>query len=163
MSTLWTPDGERPVADAATEQATGRDPDMDAAIAALLPEGVDVASLSDEQRAQAEQLVHEMSEARSRLLATPAATIVANHAMGLYELAALHLSAPEPDFAAATLAIDALDALVSGLEGRLGDDEATLRQALTQVRLAYVQVRRAHGHDDTGTGDTGTGDTGGDA
>ncbi len=158
MSTLWTPDGERPVGgddptpggaphaggDAGTGPAPAPDPALDEAVAALLPDDVDPASLTPEQRARAEQLVREMSEARERLLATPAATIVANHAMGLYELAALHLAAPRPDFSAATLAIDALRALTEALEGRLGEAEPTVRQALTQLQLAYVEVKRAH-------------------
>ena len=60
----------------------------------------------------------------------PAAVVVSNHAMGLYELAALHLTAETPKLDEASVAIDALSALVEGLEGRLGENEATLREAL---------------------------------
>ena len=80
---------------------------------------------------------------RRQLAAVPAAVVVANHAMGLYELAAIHLSSDPPNFAEAQLAIDALSALVEGLEGRLGDNEQTLRDALAQLRLAYVQLHSA--------------------
>ncbi len=66
--------------------------------------------------------------------------VVANHAMGLYELAAIHLSEEDPDLAAARLAIDAMGQLVEGLPGRLGEAEATLKDALTQLRMAFVQL-----------------------
>ena len=86
-------------------------------------------------------MVSEMAEARERLLSTPASVIVANHGMGLYELAALHLAEQNPDLAEATLAIDGLTAIVDKLEGRLGEAEATLREALDQIRMAFVHVK----------------------
>jgi hypothetical protein len=81
-----------------------------------------------------------MAEVRAQLLAAPAAVVVANHAMGIYELAAIHLTAQAPKLAEASLAIDALAALVEGLEGRLGDAEPTLREALSHLRAAYLEV-----------------------
>ncbi len=36
-------------------------------------------------------------------------------------------------------------ALVEGLEGRLGDAEPTLREALTQLRAAYLEVEEPLG------------------
>jgi len=127
---------------AGTAQASGEPAEIDdETIAALLPEGTSVDDLSPEERSRVEAVVKEMAEARQRLLETPAATIVANHAMGLYELAALHLSQPEPDFAEATLAIDSLAALVDGVQDRLGDAGPTVQQALDQIRMAFVQVK----------------------
>ena len=66
---------------------------------------------------------------------------MANHAMGCYELAAIHLSAQPPKFAEAQLAIDGFGALLGVLAGHLGPDEATLADALAQIRLAFVQVK----------------------
>ena len=83
--------------------------------------------------AQAEQL-------RRYLLQAPAEEVVAQHAMGMYELAVIHLSQPEPDLPAARLAIDALGALVDGLQGRLGQAEPQLREVLPQLRMAFVQI-----------------------
>lgn len=137
MSSLWTPGGEHPV-DRSTP--TG-DPALDDEIAAALPEGVTLDELSPEERARAEEMVREMAEARGRLLETPAAMIVANHGMGLYELAALHLSQESPNFAEATVAIDGLAAIVENLEGRLGEAEPTLREALDQLRMVFVQLK----------------------
>jgi hypothetical protein len=65
--------------------------------------------------------------------------------MGIYELAAIHLTAPEPKLVEASLAIDALAALVEGLAGRLGEPEATLQEALLQLRTAYVEVSKGRG------------------
>ena len=129
--TLWTPDGERPV---------GREPGADEPAEAPRD---DLADLGPEDRARLEQMQAELDEVRAQLLQAPASVVVANHAMGIYELAAIHLTAPEPKLPEASLAIDALAALVEGLEGRLGEPESTLREALGQLRNAYVEVSRA--------------------
>ena len=146
MSSLWTPAGEHPVdnpsiSDLDDTAGPTHDDSLDDEIAAALPEGMSLNDLSPEERAGAEEMVKEMAIARERLISTPAANIVANHAMGLYELAALHLSAQTPNFAEATVAIDALSAIVNGLAGRLGDDEAAVAHALDQIRMAFVQLK----------------------
>ena len=74
------------------------------------------------------------------MASTPAALVVANHLMGLYELAAIHLSQQPANMDEASVAIDALGAVVEALPDRLGEAEATLRDALHQIRLVYVQV-----------------------
>lgn len=81
-----------------------------------------------------------LEEVRARLTAVPAEVIVTNHAFGLYELAAIHLHSPEPDLDSARLAIDALAHLVDGLGARLGAEYATLGEALSTLRMAYVTV-----------------------
>ena len=89
-----------------------------------------------------------MLRARAELASVPVTDIVANHAVGLWQLAVLHLM-PDPDpeglpapprLDEARLAIDALGALVDGLGDRLAPHDETLRDALSQLRLAYVQV-----------------------
>lgn len=145
MSSLWTPGGEHPVdrpsPGGPAADIPAPDPALDDEIAAALPEGVTLDELTPEERARAEEMVREMAEARRRLLETPASMIVANHGMGLYELAALHLSQETPNFTEATVAIDALAAVVDKLEGRLGDAEPTLREALDQLRMVFVQLK----------------------
>jgi hypothetical protein len=95
-----------------------------------------------------ETVVHEareaLDEARRRLADVPASAVVANHVMGLYELAAIHLSAEPPRFADAALAIDAVACLVEGLGERLGPDAVTLTEALSNIRLAFVQIKGTH-------------------
>jgi Domain of unknown function (DUF1844) len=133
MSSLWTPGGEHPVGPGDDEAPTAP------------PADDPLAGLSSEERAQAEAMAEEMAAARQRVVEAPADMVVANHVMGLYELAAIHLSAEHPDLDAARLAIDAMAALVEGLEGRLGEAEPTLKEALGQLRLAYVQVSEEAG------------------
>ncbi len=85
-----------------------------------------------------------LDEVRQRLAEVPAQQVVTNHVMGLYELAAIHLSADPPRLADAALAIDAVGCLVEGLGGRLGPDATTLGEALSNIRLAFVQIKSSH-------------------
>jgi hypothetical protein len=82
-----------------------------------------------------------LEDARRRVAEAPPEVVVTNHVMGLYELAAIHLSADEPNLPAASLAIDAVAFLVEGLGDRLGPDATALRDALANIRLAFVQVK----------------------
>ena len=82
-----------------------------------------------------------IDDARRRVAEVPAEVVVTNHVMGLYELAAIHLSADHPDLASAALAIDAVSCLVDGLGDRLGPEASTMRDALGNIRLAFVQVK----------------------
>jgi len=116
---LWTPGGEHEL------------PDPD--------------DLSDEDRERLTEMAAEMAEVRRQLLEVPASTVVANHVMGLYELAAIHLSNQPPGLEDARVAIDAMGGVVENLEGRLGENEGALRDALAQLRLAFVQVQAAAG------------------
>lgn len=90
-------------------------------------------ALADAERA--------MQQARERLAEVPAEVVVTNHVMGLYELAAIHLSASPPDLSQSVLAIDAVACLVEGLGERLGEDYPTMRDALSNIRLAFVQIK----------------------
>ncbi len=119
MSGLWTPGGGAP-RPAEPPRQPDRPPEPDPA----------------ELEAALEQ---ELAAIRN----TPAAVIVANHAIQLFELARIHLTADPPNLAGASLAIDAMAAIVESLGGRLGDDEATLGDGLAQIRLAFVQLKAA--------------------
>ncbi len=128
MSSLWTPDGERPVR---------RAPPGPAPTVGSLDDG-------DPELDELEQVTaEELAAVTTELLSAPAAAIIANHCVGLFQLAALHLSQDRPDLAEAALAIDAFAAVVEGLGERLGPDVGTLRDALAQIRLAFVQVQAA--------------------
>ncbi len=129
---LWTPGGEHPVDRGAREP----DPTQPAP-------GPDVAfdDLSPEEQAQVRAMAEEMEQVRAQMAEAPASAVIANHAMGLYELAAIHLTREPPAFTEAALAIDALAAIVEGLAGRLEEPEQNLREALHQLRQAFVQLR----------------------
>ena len=98
---------------------------------------------------QAAEIEAAMAEARARLAEVPAEVVVVNHTMGLYELAAIHLSSETPDLVSASLAIDAMAAIVDGLGERLGDDAETMRDALGNIRMAFVGVKAQTGQSDT--------------
>ena len=122
MSSLWTPGGERPV---------GRQPQ---------PEPDPQAHAHEHERLDPETEA-ELAEMQRQIAEAPAWAVIANHAVGLFQLAGVHLSQQPPKFEEARLAIDAMAAMVEGLEGRLGPDEATLKDALAQIRLAFVQIQ----------------------
>ena len=96
-------------------------------------ESDDSTALSDAQDA--------LEAARRRIAEAPAQVVVVNHLMGLYELAAIHLSSVPPKLDDASLAIDALAALVDKLGDRLGDDITTMRDALSNIQMVYVQMK----------------------
>ncbi len=127
MSSLWTPGGERPV---------GRGP------AAPEPEPAEGEELTAEEQAQ---MTEQLAAVQQELLGTPVSVVVANHAVGLFQLAALHLNQRPPNLDEGRLAVDAMGALIEGLTGRLGEEEASLREALAQLRLAFVQLQRETG------------------
>ena len=135
MSSLWTPGGEHPV---------DRPEDAPAPSAEALVE-----DLGPEEREQVEAMAREMAAVREQLASVPAAVVVANHLMGLYELATIHLSQQPPNLTEASVAIDALGAVVDRLPGRLGEAESTMRDALHQIRLAYVAIEKASREADT--------------
>ena len=100
-------------------------------------DGVDPQALDPEVRAELEA---QMAEVRQRILDTPVEAMIIQHVIGLFEIAAIHLNAENPDLAATRLAIDAMDGALSATEGRLGDAEEALQSMLHQARMAYVQV-----------------------
>ncbi len=163
VSTLWTPDGEvpirrdpqRPSAERATDRpapaqaprhAPGSEHPQEASARRPTPgRAPDAAAPTEADRAKLEKL-------RQEILATPASVVVANHAYGLFELAAIHLAATPPNLEEARLATDAMGALVEGVASRLGEAGPTLKDALAQVRLAFVQMSTSPstGGDSTG-------------
>jgi hypothetical protein len=124
MSTFWTPSGERPIP---RNEPAPASPPPDAG-------GDDV----DEEQFQAE-----LRALQEQMLRTPAAVVVANHCIGLVELAALHLGQDPPKLADAQVAIDALAGILDAVGPRLGENGPALTQALTQMRMAFVEAKSA--------------------
>jgi len=88
-----------------------------------------------------EQFQAELRAMQEQMLRTPAAVVVANHCIGLIELAALHLGQDPPHLADAQVAIDALAGILDAVGLRLGDNGPVLTQALTQMRMAFVDAK----------------------
>jgi hypothetical protein len=128
VSSIWTPSGEHE-----PEPSRGAVPDVGAE-----PE-------------MTQEAYEELVRTRAELSAIPVADIVANHAVGLWQLAILHLTPDpgpdgtptEPRLPEAGLAIDALGALVDTLGERLEPHYEALREAVTQLRLAFVEISSA--------------------
>lgn len=90
-----------------------------------------------------EELQAELRAMQEHMIRTPAAIVVANHCIGLVELAALHLGQNPPNLADAQIAIDALAGVLDGVGARMGENGPPLRQALNQMRMAFVEARTA--------------------
>ena len=136
MSSLWTPGGEHPIGKEEPAQPPGAR--QESPLSSVAQDEFD-----DEEVELSEEQIAQMRELEERLAATPASVVVANHAYGLFELAALHLGRRPPNFEEAQVAIDAMGALVEGMGSRLGDHTKQLQEGLTQLRLAFVQVKNA--------------------
>jgi hypothetical protein len=135
MSSLWTPDGERPIS--RTPSAPTATPSSAPPTARRSPgDRPDDLPNPEEMAAMQEELAAMSAE----IAQVPAHAVIANHVVGLFQLAAVHLQIDPPNFGDATLAIDAMAAVVDRLKGRLGPDESTLVDALSQIRMAFVQV-----------------------
>jgi hypothetical protein len=138
VSSLWTPSGEHRPEPEPTAEPAGRG---DQGSRRDLPPEAEAVEMSPEQ-------YEELLGARAELAAIPVADIVANHAIGLQQLAVIHLlpdpqadgTPTEPRLAEAGLAIDALGAIVDALGDRLAPHHEALREAVTQLRLAFVEL-----------------------
>lgn len=109
----------------------------------------DLDGIDDETADAIAEAERAMTEARNRLADVPAEVVITNHVMGLYELAAIHLSATPPDLPQSVLAIDAVACLVDGLGDRLGEDYPTMLDALNNIRMAFVQIKNQSSAPDT--------------
>lgn len=135
MSSIWTPGGERPIR---------REPEPAAAPSASPPSAFPDLGGPEGDELSPEEMQAQMAQLQQQLAETPASAVIANHCFGLFELAALHMSLQPPQLGEASLAIDALAALIDGLAGRLGEHERELKEALASLRLAFVQIRAAN-------------------
>ena len=132
---MWTPDGEHEI-----DRSSSENPIADTEEDTNLEDLPGFDELTTEQQEQARAMAAELAAARQRLSQTPAAEVIANHVMGIYELAAIHLSDENPKLNEAQIAIDAMTGIVGSLEGRLGQNENVIKDALQQIQMAYVQV-----------------------
>ena len=154
MSSLWTPDGERPVGRPDGEPPVGRPdgagvgmPGADASEplrAAAQALGIDLDALSDEERQELAAELAEMMRVRREIAATPAAEMIANHLIRFLDLATIYLAGEPPAFAEAATAIEAFRCVLEGVGDRLGEHRPMLTEALGQVQMMFVQVKQAN-------------------
>ena len=134
MSGLWTPSGDFEPQPGPTDGGE-------------VPGPAPGPSSADE-----ELMREEVARFQAQLAATPAIEVIANHAVGLFELARLHLALAaegpeEPEerlrrIGEARLCCDAFAGIVEGLTDQLGDASAPLTEGLAQQRIAIVEVER---------------------
>ena len=137
MSSLWTPSGEHfPAREEGAGGSAGSPGRPESPPGPSGADDEDPGTLSAEAQAEIDAM-------RQQLAQTPAEVVMANHCYGIFELATIYLSNSPPMFFEARLAIDGLGALLEGVKGRLGEAEPSLLQALSQLRLAYVQLEGA--------------------
>lgn len=134
VSSFWTPSGEHEVPGETEETGFSQQG---------FP-GPEQGQVDPEAAAAMEQ---QLREAQEQLLSVPAGQIVANHVIGLFELAALHLRVDPPNLEEARLPIDAMGILVEQLGDQLPEHQ-TLSAALHQIRLAFVEVQNQPDEDD---------------
>ena len=133
MSTIWTPSGEYVPREEPPKQPAPPPP----------PAG----GAPGEGREPSPAEIQAALEQARAVLGTPVIEHIGGHAMAMFELAALHLEREaatggqeKPDLAEASLAIDAMAALVEGLGDKLQPYRTQLENALNQLRMAFVQV-----------------------
>lgn len=146
MSSLWTPDGERPVsrdAGSPAESEPAPPPGSDPLRAAAGALGLDLDSMTAEDRAQLEAELAEMMQVRRQVAATPAAEMLTNYLMRFFDLATIYLEAEPPAFGEAATVIEAFRSVLEGVGDRLGENEPLLQEALGQAQMVFVQVKNA--------------------
>lgn len=166
MSSLWTPDGERPIAPSSPrsgpdtpESGTGGqgvasgDTETsgegsthvsEALRSAASQLGIDLDSMTSDDIAQLETEMAEMMRARQEMAQTPAADMVANHMMRLFDLTLIYLEAEPPRFTDATTVIESFRAILDHAGDRLGSHAQLLRDTLNQMQMVFVQVKERH-------------------
>ena len=127
MSSFWTPSGEHEVPNGTDESSSTATSDNFTEEAEIDP-------------AAAAAMEQQLREAQEQLLSVPASQIVANHIIGMFELADIHLRVDPPNLEEARLPIDAMGILVEQLGEQLPEHQ-TLAAALHQIRLAFVEVQ----------------------
>lgn len=143
MSSLWTPGGERPVPpSAAPPDELDGDVTGDPLRAAAAAIGVDLDSLTDDERTQLQAELAEMMRVRREVAATPASEMLANYLMRFFDLATIYLESEPPAFAEAATVIEAFRSVLDGLGERFGEHQPMLTEALGQLQMVFVQVKQ---------------------
>jgi hypothetical protein len=139
VSSIWTPSGEyRP-----SDEPDGPDAPPPVGTAADEAGGPGGGQISPEE-------LEAMGRLHDQLRDTPAIDVVANHVVQLFQLALVYLGAgvgggdaadaPVADLVQASIVIDTMAAIVDGFGPRLAEHEQTLRDALTQLQLLWVEI-----------------------
>ena len=146
MSSLWTPSGEH---QPSNDPPSGDGPGPGAPQESGIPD-MQGPEMEGSEREPTQEEIDALREVHARLTQTPVEDVIANHALGIWQLALVHLGVITPpdvdgtparaNLPAAGLAIDAMAAIVDGLGNRLSVHEPVLRDALTQAQMLFVDL-----------------------
>lgn len=146
MSNLWVPGGQQP-----RPKGSGNPIPRPPVPGGMPPggrpgpKGPDAHAGHDDDDRPSPQEVQQATEAYMAQVANaPAVSVITNHVVQLFELARIYLSQEPPKLVDAALSIDAMNALVEGLEGLLGENEDQMRAAVGGLRMFYLQIRAAY-------------------
>ena len=169
---LWTPDGERPVrrspAGGSGDDGGPAAPTVDELVELVaLANGVSLEALGPERRQELETHVRglddadrarlamemaqlaEMQKVRAELVEMPGEVHVVRFIQQFVEsfldLTAGYLQADPPKFADAATVIAAIDTVLEAFDAQLGEQRATVDQAVAQLKTAFVQLSQQHG------------------
>jgi hypothetical protein len=152
VGSLWTPDGERPVdtsrpgpsADADNAGAPAPSDAEEAALAmAAQAIGLDLSTMSPEEREQLRAELAEMTRVRAQVAATPVSEVLTSHLMRFFDLALIYLDATPPKFHEAAVVIEAFRSVIDSAGDELGEHEQMLRDTLGQAQMVFVQVKES--------------------
>jgi hypothetical protein len=152
VGSLWTPDGERPVdtsrpgpsADADSGGAPAPSDAEEAALAmAAQAIGLDLSTMSPEEREQLRAELAEMTRVRAQVAATPVSEVLTSHLMRFFDLALIYLDATPPKFHEAAVVIEAFRSVIDSAGDELGEHEQMLRDTLGQAQMVFVQVKES--------------------
>jgi hypothetical protein len=145
MSEIWTPGSDQGNPGQAPQPQPAEQPQEGAAMG--IP-GFE--NLSEEEQQLA---MDELRQIQEYLAASPAIDIIANHAVGMYELASLHLgkakqSEADPAEKAkrlgeAALAIQAMQGIIQTMSSQLGNHKPGLDDAANNLQQVYAQLAQA--------------------
>lgn len=149
VGSLWTPEGERPVdtsrpAASADADADGAGAGEEAALAmAAQAIGLDLSTMSPEEREQLRAELAEMTRVRAQVAATPVSEVLTSHLMRFFDLALIYLDATPPKFHEAAVVIEAFRAVIDSAGDELGEHQQMLRDTLGQAQMVFVQVKES--------------------
>ncbi len=105
--------------------------------------GLDLGSMSEDERRQLREELAEMTRVRAQVAATPVGEVLTSHLMRFFDLALIYLDATPPRFHEAAVVIESFRAVLDATGNELGEHEPMLRDTLAQAQMVFVQVKES--------------------
>lgn len=105
--------------------------------------GLDLSTMSEDERRQLREELAEMTRVRAQVAATPVGEVLTSHLMRFFDLALIYLDATPPRFHESAVVIESFRAVLDATGGELGEHEQMLRDTLAQAQMVFVQVKES--------------------